>query len=91
MEELVGGVAFEVGDGEGEGVEGEGEVVGFVGEGAAEGVFDAIVLLVMAMVRHWDAHSRIVSLIIWLLHLSAFINIVHSWSSTSSFRSGGGS
>jgi len=41
--ELVCDVAFEAGDGKGEGVEGEGEVVGAVGEGAAEGVFDAIV------------------------------------------------
>lgn len=39
--ELVGDVAFEAGDGERESVEGEGEVVGFVGKGAAEGVFDA--------------------------------------------------
>ncbi len=38
---LVVDVAFEAGDGEGEGIEGEGEVVSFVGEGTAEGVFDA--------------------------------------------------
>ena len=41
VRELVGHVALEAGEGEREGVEGEGEVVGLVGEGAAEGVFDA--------------------------------------------------
>ena len=38
---LVVDVAFEAGNGEGEGIECEGEVVGFVGKGAAEVVFDA--------------------------------------------------
>lgn len=42
--ELILDVAFQAGDGEGEGVEGEGEVVGFVGEGAAESVLDAVSL-----------------------------------------------
>ena len=38
---MVGEVAFEGGEGEGEGREGGCEGVGFGGEGAAEGVFDA--------------------------------------------------
>lgn len=42
MSQLVVDLAFEAGEGEGEGVEGQGEVVGFVGEGASEGVFDAV-------------------------------------------------
>lgn len=40
MSELIFYVAFEAGDGSGKGVEGEGEIVGFVGERFAEGIFD---------------------------------------------------
>lgn len=46
MSALVINVAVEARDGEGEGVECEGEVVGFVGKGAAEEIFDAAVWLV---------------------------------------------
>ena len=41
MLELVSDGAIKAGDSERKSVQGEGKVVGFVGEGSAEGVFDA--------------------------------------------------
>jgi hypothetical protein len=79
MGALVVNVAVKAGDGEGEGVEGEGKVVGFIGKGAAEGILDAAGRI--SMVRGWpgrDTDSRIVSLMIWLLSLSDLRRTAHS-------------
>jgi len=53
MRELVCDIAFQAGDGKGEGVEGEGEIVSAVGEGTAEGVFDAVVDELDSLIGCW--------------------------------------
>ena len=83
MLELVGDGAVEARDGEGESGQCEGKVIGFVGEGAAEGIFDAVSrgdLLVCEEVEKGTvrAYSRIVSLMIWLRQRSPLINTAHS-------------
>ena len=103
MGALVVDVAFQTGDSKGERVECKGEVVGAVGEGAAEVVFDAVSKVSRGLREAYPCspwllvssgrrtYSLMVSLIILLLFRSALRRIAHSLSRTSSLRSSGGS
>ena len=75
---LVVNVAFEAGDGEGESVESEREIVGFIGKRPAKVIFNAGGWLVEGRSEGKETDSRMVSLMIWLLSLSDPRRVIHS-------------